>query len=216
MLKLSRTTKLDGIQSWSLPAVKSCPGAHGADGELVPVCKGCYATSGNYRFPNVANVRAHNMEDWKRADWAADMIKALERAEFFRWFDSGDIHHPRLAKKILAVATATPHCMHWIPTRSHKVRRLAPLIDALDRLVNVSVRRSADELDTFDPKVHGSVVITDGDNPPPGVTVCRAYETSPAKCNGCRACWNKKTAVIGYVAHGVSMQKLIKTTQLAA
>ena len=52
-MKLSVTTKLDGIKSWSLQALETCPGSIGVDGELVDACKGCYATTGNYRFANV-------------------------------------------------------------------------------------------------------------------------------------------------------------------
>lgn len=55
MLKLSKTSKLDGIKSWSLEALVTCPASVKAGGELVDACKGCYATTGNYRFPNVKN-----------------------------------------------------------------------------------------------------------------------------------------------------------------
>ena len=47
-VRVSRTSKLDGIMSWSLPAGRSCPGAATAS-----VCAGCYAKTGNYRFANV-------------------------------------------------------------------------------------------------------------------------------------------------------------------
>jgi hypothetical protein len=53
MLKLSVTSKLDGIRSWSLQALETCPGSVNADGSLVPACSGCYATTGNYNFANV-------------------------------------------------------------------------------------------------------------------------------------------------------------------
>jgi hypothetical protein len=35
MLKLSITSKLDGIRSWSLQALDTCPGSVGDNGELV-------------------------------------------------------------------------------------------------------------------------------------------------------------------------------------
>ena len=53
MMKLSVTSKLDGVKSWSLQALETCPGSIGVDGELVDSCKGCYATTGNYRYANV-------------------------------------------------------------------------------------------------------------------------------------------------------------------
>ena len=46
--RISVTSKLDGIRSWSLQALETCPGSIAAPGELVDACKGCYATSGNY------------------------------------------------------------------------------------------------------------------------------------------------------------------------
>lgn len=63
--KLSKTSKLDGILSWSLGALETCPGSIAQDGGLVAACQGCYATTGNYRFANVKAPRLHNKEDWK-------------------------------------------------------------------------------------------------------------------------------------------------------
>ena len=62
-VKLSVTSKLDGIRSWSLNALETCSGSVDASGELVDACKGCYATTGNYRFPNVRAPRDHNKID---------------------------------------------------------------------------------------------------------------------------------------------------------
>lgn len=199
MLKLSKTSKLDGIKSWSLQALETCPGAFAKDGSVVEVCRGCYARSGNYRFPNVINTRVHNREDWKKDDWVQRMVAALSIERYFRWFDSGDIYHPALAQKIHQVVQQTPWCRHWLPTRSHKFPRIAATLERIDALPNAVVRRSADEVDSFDPDVHGSVVLTEET---PSVHVCRAYERTPASCNGCRACWDKTVRTIGYLAHG--------------
>jgi hypothetical protein len=46
MIKLSKTSKLDGILSWSLQALDTCPGSKDSTGNLVPACQGCYATTG--------------------------------------------------------------------------------------------------------------------------------------------------------------------------
>lgn len=199
-MTLSQTSKLDGIRSWSLQAVETCPGAFSQDGSLVEVCKGCYARTGNYRFRNVIHVRQANRRAWREDHWVARMVAALSNERYFRWFDSGDIYHPRLAEKIYEVIAQTPWCQHWLPTRSHKLPRIAPILDRIDQLPNAVVRRSADTLNAFDPDVHGAVVFT-GD-PPPGVAVCRADEHTPAKCNGCRACWDKNIKTIGYPARG--------------
>ena len=58
-VKLSKTSKLDGIKSWSLQAIETCAGSiDPATGGLVPACQGCYAVGGNYVFPNVKAPRA--------------------------------------------------------------------------------------------------------------------------------------------------------------
>lgn len=202
---LSKTSKLDGIYSWSLQAGETCPGAKGAQ-----VCAGCYALHGNYRFSTVKQPRAFNREDWKRPEWADEMVQALEPMRYFRWFDSGDIYTAGLAYKILEVCERTPWARHWIPTRSYKFAKFAAVFSELAALDNVALRFSSDDIGRFEPGLHGSVVITD---PMDGVKTCRAYEPQNAgKCNGCRACWDKSVAVIGYMAHGKTMLKHIRET----
>jgi hypothetical protein len=207
-MKLSITSKLDGIRSWSLQALTTCPGSvH--NGSLVDACKGCYATTGNYNYPNVKAPRLHNGEDWKREDWVNDMVQALKNDRFFRWFDSGDMYHIELAKKIHAVMQATPWVNHWLPTRMAKFKKFKGVIDSMRQLPNVSVRFSSDSVTGEYNHEHGSVIIPDHDSAPAGVTVCEAYQHG-GKCNGCRACWDKSIPVIAYPAHGKKMGKIIK------
>lgn len=100
-IRISVTSKLDGIRSWSLQALDTCPGSVASPGVLVDACKGCYATTGNYRYPNVKAPRIENREDWQRLEWVDDMVKALDSDRYFRWFDSGDMYTLGLAEKIL-------------------------------------------------------------------------------------------------------------------
>lgn len=207
--KLSITSKLDGIKSWSLQALETCPGSIGPDGSLVDACKGCYATTGNYRFPSVKAPREANREDWKRSDWIDDMVYALKNERYFRWFDSGDMYDKRLAEKILEVMKQTPWVSHWLPTRMHKFEKFAQVLRMMEQLPNVIVRRSSDNVDgTFEAGVHGSTIVPTSDNVP-GIEVCQAYDHG-GKCNGCRKCWDKSIPVIGYVAHGKKMAKVIR------
>lgn len=207
-IKLSKTSKLDGILSWSLQAIDTCQGSIGADGELVPACKGCYATTGNYNYPNVKAPRIHNKEDWKRTDWVDDMVQALDSSRYFRWLDSGDIYNVELAEKILQVMTLTPWCKHWLPTRMHKFKKYATVLAKMNKLENVVVRFSSDS-------VTGEVIKGDytstifSEEIPTGLKECEAYKNQ-GKCSGCRACWSKDTPVIAYKAHGVKMAKVIK------
>lgn len=201
-VRLSVTTKLDGIPSWSLPAGKTCPGAATAT-----VCNGCYAKTGNYRFPSVKAPREHNREDWKRDAWVDDMVAMLDNHRYFRWFDSGDMYKPALAWKIAAVIKLTPWVKHWLPTQSWSIAAFSDALEFIQTLPNVVVRYSAKHVDQPIQAKHSSVVISEsftGD----GVKVCEAYQHD-GKCNGCRACWDSNVSVIAYPAHGVSMAKHI-------
>jgi hypothetical protein len=145
MIKLSKANKMP-CKSWSLQALDTCPASKDSNGDLVPACQGCYATTGNYRFPNVKAPREHNREDWKRDAWVDDMIDELDTERYFRWFDSGDVYDIRLADKILAVMVATPWVKHWLPTRMHKFAKFVPVLAKMDALPNVVVRLSSDSV----------------------------------------------------------------------
>lgn len=208
MIKLSKTSKLDGILSWSLNALDTCQGSIGADGNLVPACQGCYATTGNYRFPNVKAPRDFNKQDWKRDSWVEDMVQALDSSRYFRWFDSGDMYDIRLAEKIYQVMQKTQWVKHWLPTRMHKFTKYNQVINAMQKLDNVVVRLSSDSVtgETIEGLTTSTIF---SDNLPSGAFECKAYEND-GKCNGCRACYNKDVPVIAYKAHGVKMAKVIK------
>jgi hypothetical protein len=212
-VKLSKTSKLDGILSWSLNALDTCQGSiNPVTKELVPACQGCYATTGNYRFPNVKAPREFNKQDWQRDTWVSDMVTALDSSRYFRWFDSGDMYDVRLAEKIYQVMQATPWCKHWLPTRMYKFTKYNDVINAMMKLDNVVVRLSSDSV--TGEIINGLTTSTIfSDTLPVGAFECKAYENQ-GKCNGCRACYNKDVPVIAYKAHGVKMAKVIKILQV--
>ena len=210
MVKISKTSKLDGIKSWSLQALDTCPGSLNGDGTLVDACSGCYATTGNYRFPNVKAPRLHNRQDWERLSWVDDMVKALDNERYFRFFDSGDMYALGLAEKILQVMKLTPWVSHWLPTRMHKFPKFRRVLQDMQKLDNVSVRFSSDSVPgEYIKGTHGSVIVPTADHATADMKLCKAYEHGGTS-NGCRACWNKSIDVIAYLAHGVKMTKVIK------
>lgn len=212
MIKLSKTSKLDGIKSWSLQAVADCPGSIGTNGKLVSACSGCYASVGFYTFPKAIALRTENKADWQRTDWVDDMVQALAKSKYFRWFDSGDMYSLALAKKILAIMERTPGTKHWLPTRMMKFPKFGATIAKMQALPNVMVRFSSDSIVGEYDSRHGSTIIPDIASASADVKVCMAYEND-GKCNGCRACWSKDVPVIAYVGHGKRMKKLIRINQ---
>ncbi|UOF77737.1 hypothetical protein [Caudoviricetes sp.] len=212
MIKISVTSKLDGIRSWSLQAIDTCPGSVAAPGVLVDACKGCYATTGTYNYPNVKAPRLSNREDWQREDWTDDMVAALNSDRYFRWFDSGDMYTLALAEKILEVMQRTPWCKHWLPTRMAKFPKFREVLRQMRQLDNVMVRFSSDSvIGEYIPGTHGSVIGPDAATftPSAGVSLCRAYEHG-GKCSGCRACWDKSIDLIAHPAHGAKMARVIR------
>lgn len=209
MIRISTTSKLDGVRSWSLQARDTCPGSLDKSGKLVPACAGCYAVGGNYRYPNVKLPRIENREDWQREGWVADMVAELRNDRFFRWFDSGDMYALALAEKMYQVMAATPHVQHWLPTRMHKFPKFSNVLARMQSLPNVVVRPSSDSVTgEYVPGVHGSTIVPNVDSVPAGATLCHAA-TNAGKCGPCRACYDKAIPVIAYVAHGRTMLKVV-------
>lgn len=204
MIKLSKAGKMPCL-SWSLQAIDTCPGSKGPDGELVNACKGCYATDGNYRFPNVKAPRIHNKEDWKRDAWVDDMVSALDNSRYFRWFDSGDVYSTGLADKILQVMKRTPWCRHWLPTRMHKFSKFRKYLDSMQELDNVVVRLSSDSvLGGTIPGKNTSTIIPTVEDATSDMTACLSYERD-GKCGDCRKCWDKSVKTVAYPQHGRKM-----------
>ena len=197
-------------RSWSLQAIDTCPASKDNNGELVDACRGCYATTGNYRFPNVKAPREHNKTDWRREAWSTEMVAELDNDRYFRWFDSGDMYSLELAHKMLNIMKQTPHCQHWLPTRMHKFAKFAKVIASMQALPNVVVRLSSDSIEgeTIE-GVTTSTIVPNAEQLQAGQTLCRAYDNG-GKCGTCRACWSKDVKVIAYPAHGVSMKKIIR------
>ena len=142
------------------------------------------------------------------------MVHALRNERYFRWFDSGDMYALPLAEKILLVMIATPHVKHWLPTRMHKFAKFADVLARMQALPNVMVRPSSDSVSgEFIDGLHGSTIVTDIE-PRQGVKLCNAA-TNEGKCGPCRDCYSKDIPVIGYLAHGQSMAKVIRELEAA-
>jgi len=211
MIKLSYTNKMrvngKRVPSWSLQARTSCPGSK-INGEVVEVCKGCYATKGFYHMPVVKNLRKHNQTDYHRSEWVTDMTTAIKKSKYMRWFDSGDIETPELLNKILEVVKLTPNTTHWLPTRSDNTTLLHKPITAViaNCPSNLVVRPSANAVGVTAKERTGvnSYVIEAKDIPlakSKGVFICPATTpgTTQKSCDTCTMCYTG--AKVAYVLH---------------
>jgi hypothetical protein len=206
--KLSKAGKMPS-PSWSLPAQDTCPGSVDIKGVPVDACKICYATLGNYSYPNVKAVRDHNVEAWQDPEFTNHMVRKIKDNRFFRWFDSGDVYTPELAKKILEIVKRTPDTKHWIPTRSYKVPEIAVYLKQIANEPNAVVRISSDS-------TLGEIIEVEGFKNSSAITpsldyvkkqfVCQAFRRD-GKCGDCRACWTKEVKTVLYPAHGVKAKK---------
>lgn len=208
-VKLSNTSKL-GVKSWSLQAINTCPASIGSNGDLVDACKGCYATSGNYRFANVRAPREFNRQAWEQDAFVSDFIKALHKERFFRWFDSGDMYDLRLANKMLEIMKGTPHVKHWLPTRMYKFKKFHSIIEKMAALPNVTVRLSSDsivgELVKSSVSDLNSTIIPEYEIDSYNGFICQAFYQD-GKCLNCTACYDKTVKTVAYVGHGLTMKK---------
>jgi hypothetical protein len=155
-------------------------------------------------MPNSVKVRSHNSQDWKREEWVSEMVAELSTQMFFRWFDSGDMFHVDLAEKIYQVMKQSPNTRFWLPTRMHKIAKFRPIIAKMERLPNVVVRKSSDEIDGSRIRGKNTSTIICSDSQANDAHVCPA--TVPGnkpncKANQCTACWDKNIKVIAYNYH---------------
>ncbi len=216
IVKLSNTSKL-GVKSWSLQAYNTCPASIDKKGDLVAACSGCYAAFGNYRFSNVKATREYNKQIWQDDKFVSDFTRILQTERYFRWFDSGDLYSLALANKVYEIMLATPHVLHWLPTRMYKFKKFHNILQKMQSLDNVVIRLSSDGIDGS--IVDSDVVATNSTILPAENLeeydgfVCPAY-VQDGKCNDCKACYSKDVKTIAYIAHGKVMQSKIKKIKL--
>ena len=106
-ISLTNSKLGDKIPSLNLPAILTCR----AD---APCKKDCYATRGNWRFPNVQTSLRNNLDEFvsNPDKFFSDIVSWLKNDDitykFFRWFSSGDIVNKRFLQGIIDVAKECP------------------------------------------------------------------------------------------------------------
>jgi hypothetical protein len=141
VIKLSTgNSKLGRIHNWSLPAVKSCPGAS-------ELCKSlCYAT--RYRFRNefIVQIYRRNFRASRRPDFATRMAMAIEQANvrILRIHASGDFFSAKYVRAWIRISDYFPDVVFYAYTRSWARARLLPALTELGRRPNVHLWFSGD------------------------------------------------------------------------
>lgn len=224
-IELLTVTKKMPSDSFSLPAVITCPSALFGPGAICGsernVKDGCYARKGSYAWAIVQRAQQ------ARLDWVLSCQRADDRAGFtdtmvaavrwsvgrqagprkvFRVHDSGDLFSPWYIDRWADVARALPDVRFWFPTRQwrSKAPAVAPALAALAALPNVVVRPSALFFGVNPPAIEGlgaGTTAADVDQLPMlprDVWVCPASKQG-GKCLDCRACWGTRPVV--YLKH---------------
>ena len=200
MLRISKAGKMP-CRSWSLQAVETCPGARKSNGELVDACQGCYATTGNYNYPNVKSAHQARLAALEHPQWVEAMTLLVghyteEADPYFRIHDSGDIQSKEHLVMWINVARNLPWVKFWMPTK--EVRWTKDVwAKTEDWPENLVVRLSAPMISQLPPQSMKNF---------PTSTVqaqtgfsCGA-PTRGNKCGPCRACWTSTVKNIDYHA----------------
>jgi len=200
---LTQTTKMP-CQSYSLPTIACVTGFRMRE-IANSICAMCYAEKGfyrkyAYRIEPAQHARLVSIDD---PLWVDAMVVSIGADKYFRWHDSGDIQNIEHLEKIAAVARATPHCRHWLPTREYgMVAAFTAQFDVPDNLI---IRLSAMFTDkpVIVPKtlqgVKGVAVSNVHSKKAIG-TACNAPRQN-GECRSCRACWNRKVVAVSYSIH---------------
>lgn len=144
----------EGIHTWSLPAVETCPGRS----ELCE--RVCYARNGFLAFPsNVARMQA-NLDVALSPAFVPRMVAELTArcVTLCRWHVSGDFFSAEYANRCNAIFRRKANVRFWLYTRSWRVESMRPALRRMARLPNVRLWLSADRETGAPPVMEGARV----------------------------------------------------------
>lgn len=209
---LTQTSKMP-CKSSSLPT-ESCQ--TGFKMAQIPgsICASCYADKGFYavyqntikpaQFARLDAVWQAMQDPDAAALWVSGMVSLIGADLYFRHHDSGDLQGLAHLELIAQLATATPHCQHWLPTREYGiVKDYIAKHGALPS--NLVVRLSAmhpDQPVKIPASLRGHANITSSNVHTPGAQIhghaCQAPANNGA-CGSCRVCWSGE--IVSYEIH---------------
>ena len=216
MLTHGNTKLGDGIWSFSIPAISTCPGS-------TELCRSlCYATGGNFLHTSVRKSYAANLEATKRKDFTDKVVAEIQKRKLavVRIHVSGDFYSIGYIRKWTNIVAACPDTTFFVFTRSWRVKRLLPALMTLAKAPNLHIWWSVDR-ETGPAPQHDDIAgdaymaYDDSDEPswpvglvfrdkvesvmkytPNGYFVC-TYEqgikhTRKMTCTRCKFCFNPK------------------------
>ena len=179
-------------------------------------CFNCYALEGHYRN---SIVQAALERRYRFAVHNPNFIPAmtflinLRVKRRFRWFDSGDIQSQKMLDDICQICRNTPHILHWLPTKEHKmVKRYIyagnKIPDNLDlrlsshfhsktsvhRVTKLAIRLGLNTATVLPPNEWEKTV-------PSNSSIKCPSSTQGNKCLNCQACWTHKVLNVVYKEH---------------
>jgi hypothetical protein len=204
---LTQTSKMP-CKSYSLPVVACITGFKMAQ---IPdsICSHCYADKGFYRMYSATVepaqfARLDALEHTPVDIWVSGIVTMIGADSYFRWLDAGDIQSVDMLRRIALVCEATPHTMHWLPTREYAI--VKAYINKYGSIPeNLTIRLSAMYFDkpVIVPKSLQGVAGIETSNAhrhgaPMGET-CNASDNG-GKCGDCRHCFHR-TGPVSYPFH---------------
>ena len=142
---------------WSIPAELCKTGSKLRQVEGT-TCSDCYALKGLYRFKNVKNATNRRyqilievLNDKSKQDlFEKAFQKLLEKQEYFRWHDAGDLQSEKHLDLICRIAEQNPGTNFWIPTREFSI--VKNYLKRNKKPVNLTIRLSAHKVDSAGPE----------------------------------------------------------------
>jgi len=163
-------------------------------------CAKCYAKGGNYQYPDVQKGHARRLAALVNKGWADGMVRLIDHYTdptdpYFRIHDSGDFQSVGHVLRWAEIASRLPHINFWAPTQERRfVASARFIVGVANWPTNLVIRVSS--IMMGEPPKKSSL---------PTSTVrsgvgyaCRAYDTKPAHCGTCRACWNPNVRNVDY------------------
>tara|TARA_R110000824_G_scaffold391854_1_gene589931 strand:+ start:421 stop:1038 length:618 start_codon:yes stop_codon:yes gene_type:complete len=162
------------------------------------ICNTCYAQKGLYKLPSTEAAQERRINLIGTSNWVDNMVRAINNADYFRWFDSGDLQSDEMLADIVRVALATPDTKHWLPT--HENFMVSRYLRKHGKFPsNLTVRVSAAMVDGEPPKRFALTSTVHQLGKPIGRECPSSKQGN--KCADCRACWNPRIKNISYKYH---------------